>query len=333
MLKVLIIGCGNIAGGFDADIEAEELPRTHAGAYAAHGQFSMQACIEPDGSKRAAFMERWGISTGYESMEQLKVANAQGKNLTYFDVVSVCSPTSTHYDHVIQALRLSPKLIFCEKPICDDLVKAQHLVRRCSDQGVQLAVNHNRRWDPDVRKFRDELKLGKWGLVRAVMGQYNKGMLNNGSHMIDLLQDFLGPLSLIDCGKPVFDYSLSDPSIPALLVNGNGVHLTLSCGHASDYSLFELQWVTQRGVVAMEDGGLLWRTRLTTPSPHFLGYSVLAESKFSVGRYLQTTTNAVENIYHAITSGQALASTGVSALETQIICQQMFDRSMQASRT
>lgn len=333
MLKVLIIGCGNIAGGFDADIEAGELPRTHAGAYAAHGQFLVQACIEPDGIKRAAFMERWGIAAGYESMEQLEVSNTEGNSSACFDVVSVCSPTSTHYDHVVQALRLSPKLIFCEKPICDDLVKARQLVRRCSDQGVQLAVNHNRRWDPDVKKFREALKEGKWGLVRSVSGQYNKGVLNNGSHMIDLLQDMLGPLSLVECGKPVFDYLPSDPSMPALLMGRDGVHLTLSCGHASDYSLFELQWVTQRGVVAMEDGGLLWRTRLTTPSPHFLGYSVLAGSKFSIGHYLQTITNAVDNIYRAITSGQALASTGASALETQMICQQMLDRSMQALRT
>ena len=331
MLKVLIVGCGNIAGNFDAGIQTRGRPRTHAGAYLAHGQFSIRACVEPDEDQRKAFMVRWGITSGYASLAQLAAANADAGNSSPFDVVSVCSPTQLHHEHVLQALQLSPKLIFCEKPICNDTAQAQDLVQRCNEQGVQLAINHNRRWDPDVRRLRDQLKVGHWGPIRTVMGQYNKGVLNNGTHMIDLLQDFMGPLSVIDCGEPCFDYSSSDPSVPAVLMSGDGTHVTLSCGHASDYSLFELQLVTERGVIAMEDGGLNWRTRLSAPSSLFSGYRILAESQFTTGHYLQTMTSAVENIYRAVTGGEALASTGESALNAQLICQQMLDRSIQLS--
>ena len=59
MLKVLVIGCGNIAGGFDANIKAGAMPRTHAGAYAAQGQFSIQTCVEPDADKRVALREEY----------------------------------------------------------------------------------------------------------------------------------------------------------------------------------------------------------------------------------------------------------------------------------
>lgn len=331
MLSVLIIGCGNIAGGFDIASKPGSLPRTHAGAYAEHGQFSMQACIEPDDHRRAAFMARWNIAAGYASFEQLVAANGMASHAEPFDIVSICSPTSCHHHDVEQALGLSPKLIFCEKPVTGNLQQSQHAVQLCSDQGVQLAVNHNRRWDPDVARLREQLKVGYWGSIRSVTGQYNKGVLNNGSHMVDLLQNLLGPLTLRDCGLPSFDYLSTDPSIPASLVSSNGVPVTLSCGNAGDFSLFELQLVTQRGVIAMEDGGLHWRTRLSAPSLQFSGYQALAEGQVVGGRYFASMPNAVANIYQAVTTGEALASTGDSALEAQFLCQAMLARSLELS--
>ncbi len=332
MLEVLIIGCGNIAGGFDAKNSAGITARTHAGAYAAHGQFSIRACVEPDTNKRQAFIERWGVADGYGSMEQL-LAHQPAIGSACFDVISICSPTAVHYEHALLAMRLAPKLIFCEKPVCSDIAQTQSLVQQCSDQGVLLAVNHNRRWDPEVTRLRDQFKAGHWGTIRSVTGQYNKGVLNNGSHLIDLLQDLLGPLTLTDCGTPCFDYLESDPSVPAHLVSDAGVPIALTCGDASDYSLFELQVVTQRGVIAMEDGGLRWRTRLSAPSPQFAGYRALEPGAICEGGYLQTMTNAVANIYRAVTSAEALASTGSSALSAQRICQQILNRSAQSHQS
>lgn len=327
MLGVLIIGCGNIAGSFDTHRKSGEMPRTHAGAYAAHGQFSIHACVEPDDSRRTAFMARWAIKEGYASTAKLLAAYGMTGQSTPFDVVSICSPTANHNEDALQALRLSPKLIFCEKPVSYDLQQTQNLVHRCSEQGVQLAVNHNRRWDPDVMRLQGELQTGQWGAIRSVAGQYNKGVLNNGTHMIDLLQLLLGPLTLVECGAPSFDFWTSDPSVPARLVSANGVPVTLSCGHAADYSLFELQIITERGIIAMEDSGLRWRTRASAPSLQFSGYQVLDEGQFATGRYFDTMLNAVANIHRALTTGEALASTGDSALSAQVICQAMLAQS------
>ena len=329
MLKVLIIGCGNIAGGFDAASSTRPVARTHAAAYTAHGQFSISACVEPDADKRAAFMTRWAVPDGCDSLDHLMATHDTASKSDRFDVVSICSPTSAHHADVLRALHLKPKLIFCEKPVCADVAQTQSVVQRCFDQGVLFAVNHNRRWDPEVTRLRDQLQSGQWGEIRLVTGQYNKGVLNNGSHMIDLLHDLLGPLTLIGCGTPLFDYSESDPSVPASLVSAAGVPIALTCGDASDYSLFELQVVTQRGVIAMEDGGLRWRTRLKAPSTQFAGYRALDEGQFSGGQYLQTMTNAIANIYRSVTNGEALASTGQTAMCAQLICQQMRTHSLQ----
>jgi hypothetical protein len=57
VLRVLIVGCGKIAGLFDAGREyVKELPLSHAGAYTRDGRFVLAGCVEPDDAQRQAFM-------------------------------------------------------------------------------------------------------------------------------------------------------------------------------------------------------------------------------------------------------------------------------------
>jgi predicted dehydrogenase len=315
--NVLIVGCGNIAGGFDAQRPADAPPLSHAGAYSAHGGFKLLACVEPNATQRMAFMQRWGVQHGFADM---RAAGAAG---LHFDVVSICSPTAVHHADALQALSLKPRLVFCEKPLCESHALAFEMVQRCASQGVLLAVNHNRRWDLAVTQIRDEINSGAWGTLRSATGTYNKGVLNNGSHIVDLLRDLLGPLQVLSAGRPVADFWPNDPSIPALLCTAHGASVALNCGHAADYALFELQLNLENGSLVMEDGGMRWRIRRAGPSLHFAGYQALGEAQTVQGQYLQTMSRAVTNIYDAWATGAALASTGQSALETQLLCEEI----------
>ena len=78
----------------------------------------------------------------------------------------------------------------------------------------------------------------------------------------------------------------------------------------------------------MEDGGLRWRTRLSASSAEFAGYRALDAGQTDQGGYLQTMANAVANIYKAVVSGEALASSGANALKAQQICQQILAQSL-----
>ena len=77
----------------------------------------------------------------------------------------------------------------------------------------------------------------------------------------------------------------------------------------------------------MEDGGLSWRTRLSASSLQFSGYQALAEGHVIAGRYLDSMPNAVANIFEAVTTGEALASTGESALSAQLVCEAILVQS------
>jgi predicted dehydrogenase len=317
VMSVLIVGCGNIGGRFDQDRSPGDSPLTHAGAFSRDARFELAACVEPDDNRRADFMQAWEVENGFRSISELTGTDEQ------FDVISICSPTVDHAQDLDAALCLKPKLIFCEKPVTPSLPESEAIVAKCRAAKIPLAVNYTRRWDKDISKLAMDIDTGRWGQLRSVIGTYNKGILNNGSHMLDLLGLFAGPLEVIKAGKPVEDYFADDPSVPAWLEGGHGLPIHLVCGHAADYALFEIQFIFSRGVLTMEDGGMHWRERRAVDSDTFKGYRNLDAGVRHAGKYPHAMLQAVDNIYRSINNGEALASTGESALAAQRLCGQI----------
>jgi predicted dehydrogenase len=316
-LQVLIIGCGNIAGGFDQGRPEGYLPYTHAGAYSRDGRFKLAACIEPDDKRRSEFMAAWGVPIGFRSIQEALASRDQ------FDVVSICSPTGCHAHDLEIASRLSPKLIFCEKPLTASVAETKRLIADCAQLNIPLAVNYTRRWDAEVIKLQADMQSGRWGALRSVVGYYNKGIANNGSHMLDLLHLLIGPIDIVKVGKPIDDFFADDPTMPVWLEGPQGVPILLACGHAEDYAIFELQLVFSQGTLTMEEGGLFWSERRALDSETFKGYRTLDAGVRRAGQYPGAMLNAIDNIYRAIKRGDPLASTGESALAAQCVCEQI----------
>jgi predicted dehydrogenase len=322
-LQVLIVGCGNIAGGFDQGRPAGYLPYTHAGAYSRDERFRLAACVEPDDNRRSEFMAAWGVAVGFRSIQEALGACNQ------FDVISICSPTDCHAHDLEIASRLSPKLIFCEKPLTASVTETKRLIADCAQLNIPLAVNYTRRWDAEVIKLQADMQSGRWGALRSVVGYYNKGIANNGSHMLDLLHLLIGPMDIVKAGKPINDFFADDPTLPVWLEGPQGIPVLLACGHAEDYAIFELQLVFSQGTLTMEEGGLFWRERRAQDSETFKGYRTLDAGVRRAGQYSGAMLNAVDNIYRAITDGDPLASTGESALAAQCVCEQIKQNARQ----
>lgn len=319
-LRVLIVGCGNIAGGFDQRRSASDLPYTHAGAYARDGRFKITVCVDPDDIRRAEFMEVWSVPVGVRSINELLDTGEK------FDVISICSPTLCHAHDLEIALRLNPKLIFCEKPITPSLADAEGLVAECDKANILLAVNYTRRWDPYVAQLHASMQAGQWGVLRSVVGLYSKGILNNGSHMFDLLHVLVGPLEIVKIGKPIYDFFPNDPTVSVWLQGPQEVPIHIACSHAEDFTVFELELIFSHGVLTMEDGGLFWRERRVIDNVTYKGYRKLDEGVRQAGGYPHAMLQAVDNIYRAIKQREPLASTGDTALSAQRLCEQIIQQ-------
>jgi predicted dehydrogenase len=316
-LRVLIVGCGNIAGVFDHGRPLTDYPFTHAGAYKRDERFVLAACVEPNEKRRSEFMTNWGVLKGFSSIEQVLKKNS------LFDVISICSPTECHAHDLDMVLKLKPKMIFCEKPVTTSAAETKRLVEECAKLKIPLAVNYTRRWDAEILKLQADMQMGHWGRLRSVVGYYNKGILNNGSHMLDLLRLLVGPMDVMKVGKPIHDFFSNDPTIPVSLEGPQGVPVNLVCGHAEDYAVFELQLVFSLGVLTMEEGGMFWRERRAVDSEIFTGYRKLEEGVRRAGGYSRAMIQAIDNIYRTIYQGDPVSSTGESALATQRVCEQI----------
>lgn len=322
ILNVLIVGCGNIAGGFDLNYEGPLSPCTHAGAFTEDPRFTIIACLDPDEKKTRKFKDKWDIPYIFSDFESVLTSDVD------VDVVSLCSPTQYHHADIKAALSLNPILIFCEKPITTSFSESFDSVNLCDQQGVLLAVNYNRRWDNNIIKLKEDINSHTYGQLHSVVGLYNKGILNNGSHLLDMLHYLLGELHIQSTLSAKNDYFDNDPSVSAMLVSDKKIPIHLVTADAKDYAIFEVQFIFSSGILTMLDGGLVWSKRKTVASERYEQYTVLDSGSQYQGGLSDTMLNAVDNIYHAVTEGAELNSTGRSALLSQRLCEDMITLSL-----
>lgn len=312
-LPVLMVGCGAIAGGYDADA-ADSFVRTHSGAYLRDGRFRIAACIEPDATKRRAFMARWGVAKGYASLDECAADGAA------FAVASVCAPTAAHEAILDRLLTMPVKVVFAEKPLTADIASARRIVATYGAAKRLLAVNHLRRWDPAMARLRDELASGQWGLLQSAVGHYAKGALNCGSHLIDLFRFLVGPLTPEAVFGSRDDFTPDDPTVDAILRTAQGAPVYLIGTDARAFFDFELELTADEGRIAIEEQGMAVRRRPAGPSRVFAGYTALDRGEWQETGLGGALSVAVANLHGAVTAGEALASDGASALAAQETC-------------
>lgn len=117
---------------------------------------------------------------------------------TGVDIVSVCTPTKTHYEVIKEVLQYPLKAIYCEKPLAFTSKECNELVKLCKANDVILAVNYMRRWDNlylEIKKMIDTKFLGE---LKSVIGYTNTALYMSASHMIDLIIMLCGDIVCTD---------------------------------------------------------------------------------------------------------------------------------------
>ena len=269
MLTAAIIGCGDIAGGYD-DRGGPPNVLTHAGAYAACAEdVLLVAACDPSEDTRNDFLRfRSGVSGFEDATTMLKTVRP--------DIVSVCSPTAFHEEHVMQALTYGAKAIICEKPLAESTTGAKEMVNRCRQNGVTLCVPYLRRWAPHFCALGQDIATGKLGALQAANVVYTKGMRHNASHFMDLLQSWCGDWSdpVAFGGEP---WGNGDYVVDFAVTFGNTrtmfLHLQAEC-----YEALEMQLFFEAGRVSVLRGGREFRTQRVTPHPVLRNANILASS-------------------------------------------------------
>jgi predicted dehydrogenase len=199
-------------------------------------------------------MEKWTVASGYSSLDEALAADD-------FDIASVCSPTGTHLAALTRLAASSVKAVFVEKPLDGDANGARKIAERFAAKAVPVAVNFTRRFDPAMHLLRSEIAEGRHGTLRRVCGWYCRGIVNNGSHMLDLVGFLTGMRPrLVSTGPALEDGVRGDPTVSASLDLRQSPFDLIGCD-GRDFARFELELAFSRGIVALENGGQLIRRR------------------------------------------------------------------------
>lgn len=161
-------------------------------------------------------------------------------NRSDVDAVSICTPPSTHYTLVMDACRKG-KHVLCEKPLALSMEEANQILDVSKKSGVVLAVGHQLRFMPNVRRTRELLMKNVLGRILTCYGAFSGGsvffswktasqyykeprsgvdvLLNYGTHVLDLFNFLFGkPISV--CAllgqSTIQDVTLNDKAIVAV---------------------------------------------------------------------------------------------------------------------
>ncbi len=188
--RAAVIGLGRMGSTFDDEMTRGGslfLPYCHGPAYVYSQRTELVAGADVHDEQRSIFGERWGLSDDhlYSDFEEMLDREKP-------DIVSVCTTARIRSDIVQKVARAGVKAIWAEKPISISLAEADEMVRVCNEEGVSLAVNCARRWNPFYSQARNIIDEGHIGNVLQVTAHAACGLSSNGSHLLDTVRFLAG---------------------------------------------------------------------------------------------------------------------------------------------
>lgn len=242
-LRVGLIGCGTIAWG-------------HALGWNRSRGVTIAAVADPVAGARDGIGDSFQVEPEhrYESGEALLASEE-------LDVLSICTPAGDHLNSVVVATTRRPKVVLCEKPLAVCLGDAQAMRLAAERTGVRLAVSYQRRFYPGWSAARDAIRAGVIGDPIQVTTSVADGLLNNGTHNIDMIRYLLDEVDFAwvlgaaqrstdrhERGLPIEDSAI------AVIETVSGVHISLEAGCRRERPTANAVFTGSDGMLTVREG-------------------------------------------------------------------------------
>jgi predicted dehydrogenase len=308
--RVAIIGAGRIGAMMDDPSGPHIL--THAHGYQACEGFEIVGFVDQDLDKARAASARWG-GAAFVSVEELFEAQA-------IDVISICLPDDLHYATLLALAKMPVKFIFLEKPAVTTPAEADVVRTLYGELPIRVQVNYTRRFVPEIRRIRDAIRSGSYGDFITGTGYYGKGLLHNGSHLVDLLQFLLGEVGEVAKVSETVDSYDRDPSVSALLTMGGGGVFYLCHIDSRKFHVFELDLTFERKRIRIRELGTIIEEYSVGDHGLFAGYRTLNKDAEYPTEHLRAMCHAITNIRNNLDRNEPLVCTLQESLDTVETC-------------
>lgn len=244
MLRAALIGLGNIAWKYDANKPDSPFALSQGGAFLKDPRIELVGGCSPDASDRIDFLKwRPGVlifSTPEEMLEKL-----------HPDIVGICSPSETHYDHARMCLEAGVPMLWLEKPPTLRIEDLSRLISLADKNKVTVCVNYFRRYLPSYQKLKKLILSRHFGSCHTIRLTYSPGLARNGIHLLDQIF-FLTDANNYELLWVEQDGDKDAPSFALRLPEGQ---LVLGCGGGVNYHTNDISIQCEKGILAITHGG------------------------------------------------------------------------------
>lgn len=245
MYKALIIGCGNIGAMYDFETESI---LTYAKAFHLDPEITFTV-YDTNHQIAKKVAQRYQV----QYLEVLDPATYSG-----YDIIAICTPTSTHFDYLSKMLVQGPKLVICEKPVDSDQIRLNKIIKLFNKSKSKVLVNFFRRFQPGIIRLRKEINdvLAEESCTNIIVS-YQRGFHNNASHAIDLLEYLFGStfdFSAAQITHKASDEFATDPTM-SVFCFWSGVNVQFVGLAHVEFSHFDIAIYFTSKAVFLKDGG------------------------------------------------------------------------------
>ncbi len=204
MIRVLIAGCGRIAGGYNEADESSVL--SHVVALRRAGA-TVVACVDQDAARAGRFAARWGIDRHGADLTDALERFAP-------DLVIDCTPPGARLAVVSAALAApSVRALLVEKPLGASASEAAALCAAIRAAGKPVVIGYQRAFDACYREAETLVRRGDLGRLHRVTALAYGGALANMSHLLERVIAMIGhPREAALIGEPLRE-DAGDPGL------------------------------------------------------------------------------------------------------------------------
>ena len=178
MFNVALIGVGNIGLLFDEDKTDTTKVLSHIKALYLHESFLLKYVVDIDDSnlsKVQNFFPEVSFLNDYKNIV----------NHEDIDIVVIATPTKTHFQ-ILDDFKNNKniQLFFMEKPLFNTIDEYNKIAIELQQK---IVINYLRRFNQQIQNLKKEIQTNQFLNLEKIIINYCKGLKNNGSHMIDLI--------------------------------------------------------------------------------------------------------------------------------------------------
>ncbi len=313
---VAIVGLGQVAQGYDYHNSHDNLILTHATALQFHNDFELIAAVDSSQEQRDKFNKKFSTPV-FSNLKDLYLAYSP-------DIVVIAVPTKYHFDVCLDVIKHSPKAIVLEKPVASNYADAKELLKISTDKKIQVSVNYLRRFNPALQTLKEVIARKELGKVYKGVVWYTKGIVNNGSHFIDLFTWLLGDVTSIKVLNNNRSWDNTDPE-PDLCIRFGCTDMYMLSGHEESFYMGKFELIGDNGAAFYEDGQSI-DIHLSQNDKVYDGYKELVKDGQIVNPSEINMSFIYDNLFDHLVNGAQIVSDIDTATKTMLTIQKILKK-------